>query len=64
MSKFLVILTIIFSINFNSAEAAGGLLKALLQLFKGSGKVADEGVSVTDDVFKNLVKIQMTLPIF
>ena len=40
MRKFLVILTIIFSLNFNSAEAAGGsFLKALIQLFKGSGKV-------------------------
>ena len=57
MSKFLVILTIIFSINFNSAEAAGGgFLKALIQLFKGSGKAVDEGVSITDDVIKNLGK--------
>ena len=54
MSKFLVILTIIFSLNFNSAEAAGGgFLKALIQLFKGS---ANKGVSITDDVLKNVGK--------
>ena len=54
MSKFLVILTVIFSINFNSAEAAGGsFLKALIQLFKGSG---NKGVSITDDVIKNVGK--------
>ncbi len=54
MSKFLVILAVIFSLNFNSAEAAGGgFLKALIQLFKGSG---NKGVSITDDVIKNVGK--------
>ena len=54
MSKFLVILTILFSLNLNSAEAAGGgFLKALIQLFKGSG---NKGVSITDDVMKNVGK--------